>query len=148
MADKILQDRWTSRFVCHITVTSQWGDGVSNHQSHDCLLDCLFGRRSKKTSKFRVTGLCVGNSPVTGEFPAQMASNAKNVFIWWRHCHMAAGESPTSTSHFIYFKERWIITWSQETFFCIWVILARLSHAPQTSHGRGMHSRSSSCFEW
>ena len=26
-----------------------------------------------------------GNSPVTGEFPAQMASNAKNVSIWWRH---------------------------------------------------------------
>ena len=25
------------------------------------------------------------NSPVTGEFPAQMASNAENVFIWWRH---------------------------------------------------------------
>ena len=28
-------------------------------------------RRSKKTSKLRVTGLCDGNSPVTGEFPAQ-----------------------------------------------------------------------------
>ena len=25
----------------------------------------------KKTSKLRVTGLCDGNSPVTGEFPAQ-----------------------------------------------------------------------------
>ena len=39
----------------------------------------------KDTSKLRVTGLCVGNSPVTGEFPAQMASNAENVSIWWRH---------------------------------------------------------------
>ena len=38
-----------------------------------------------KTSKLRVTGLCVGNSPVTEEFPAQMASNAENVSIWWRH---------------------------------------------------------------
>ena len=28
-------------------------------------------RRSKKTSKLRVTGLCAENSPVTGEFPAQ-----------------------------------------------------------------------------
>ena len=36
-------------------------------------------------TKLRVTGLCAGNSPVTSEFPAQMASNAKNVFIWWRH---------------------------------------------------------------
>ena len=39
----------------------------------------------KKTSKLRVTGLCAGNSPVTGEFPAQMASNAEIVSIWWRH---------------------------------------------------------------
>ena len=60
-------------------------DGVSNHQPHDCLLNRLFGRKSKWTSKFRVTGLCVGNSPGTGEFPAQMASNAENVSIWWRH---------------------------------------------------------------
>ena len=52
-------------------------DSVSNHQPHDCLLNRLFRRRSKKTSKLRVTGLCVGNSPVTGEFPAQMASNAE-----------------------------------------------------------------------
>ena len=44
-------------------------DGVSNHQSHDCLLNRLFRRRSKETSKLRVTGLCVGNSPVTVEFP-------------------------------------------------------------------------------
>ena len=61
------------------------GDSVSNHQPHDCLLNRLFRRRSKKTSKLRVTGLCAGNSPGTGEFPAQMASNAENVSIWWRH---------------------------------------------------------------
>ena len=60
-------------------------DSVSNHQPHDCLLNRLFRRRSKKTSKLRVTGLCAGNSPETGEFPAQMASDAENVSIWWRH---------------------------------------------------------------
>ena len=60
-------------------------DGVSNYQPLDYLLNRLFRRRSKKTSKLRVTGLCAGNSPVTGEFPAQRASNAENVFIWWRH---------------------------------------------------------------
>ena len=38
-------------------------DGVSNHQPHDCLLNRLFGRRLKKTSKLRVTGLCAGKSP-------------------------------------------------------------------------------------
>ena len=60
-------------------------DGVSNHQPHDYLLNRLFGRRSKKTWKLRFTGLCAGNSPGTREFPAQMASNAGNVSIWWRH---------------------------------------------------------------
>ena len=58
---------------------------ASNHQPHYCLLNRLFRRRSKKTSKLRVTGRFVGNSPVTGEFPAKMASKAENVSIWWRH---------------------------------------------------------------
>ena len=62
----------------NITVTS-------NHQLHDCLLNRLFRRRSKKTSKRRVIGLCVENSPGTGEFPTQMASNAEIVSIWWHH---------------------------------------------------------------
>ena len=60
-------------------------DGVSNHQRLDCLLNCLFRCRSKKKSKLRITGLCEENSPVTGEFPSQRASNAENVSIWWRH---------------------------------------------------------------
>ena len=59
--------------------------GVSNHQPRYCLLNPLFRRRPKKTSKLRVTGLCAGNSPVTGEFPEQRASNAENVSIGWRH---------------------------------------------------------------
>ena len=59
-------------------------DGVSNQQRFDCLLNRLFRRRSKKTWKLCVTGLCEGNSPGTGEFPVQSASNAENVSIWWR----------------------------------------------------------------
>ena len=39
----------------------------------------------QKTSKLRVTGLCAGNSLVTGEFPTQKVSDAENVSIWWRH---------------------------------------------------------------
>ena len=50
-------------------------------QPHECLFNRLLRRRSKKASKLRVTGLCAGNSPGTGEFPAQMASNAENVSI-------------------------------------------------------------------
>ena len=52
--------------ICH-SVSLRWRhndqDGVSNHQPHGCLLNRLFRRRSNKTSKLRVTGLCVGNSP-------------------------------------------------------------------------------------
>ena len=87
--------------------------GVSNHQPHDCLLSRLFRRRSKKISKLRVTGLCEGNSPGTGEFPAQMASNAENVSIWWRHyalfqrkpyvsCHLLTTLGPNQNNrHFV-----------------------------------------------
>ena len=50
-----------------IWITLQWRhndhDSVSNHQPHGRLFNRLFRRRSKKTSKLRVTGLCVGNSP-------------------------------------------------------------------------------------
>ena len=92
---------WIGLF--HIITALQWRhngrDNVSNHQPHDYLLNRLFRRRSKKTSKFRVTGLCAGKSPGTDEFPAQMASNADNVSIClgWRHqwyrpgCDLADG---------------------------------------------------------
>ena len=60
-------------------------NGISNHQPRYCLLNRSFRCTSKKTSKLRVTGLCAGNSPVIGVFPAQMACNSENVPIWWRH---------------------------------------------------------------
>ena len=73
----------------HMLISLRWRHndhaGVSNHQPPGCLLNRLFRRKSKKTSKLRVTGLCAGNSPGTGEFSAQMASYAENVSIWWRH---------------------------------------------------------------
>ena len=71
---KTLQISWKfrRRLSIHCTILPQmftllWRhnepDGVSNHQPHGCLFNRLFGHRSKKTSKLRVTGLCVGNSP-------------------------------------------------------------------------------------
>ena len=63
-----------------------WG-----HLTHDCLLSRSFRRRSKKTSKLCVTGLCEGNSTVTGEFPSQRASNAENASIWVRHNKISFG---------------------------------------------------------
>ena len=61
----------TFRFVQHKHVLDvfslQWRhndhDGVWIHQPHGCLLNRSFGRRSKRTSKLRVTGLCAGDSP-------------------------------------------------------------------------------------
>ena len=84
--------------VCVIRSKSlQWRhngcDNVWNHQPYYRSLNRLFRRRSKETSKLRVTGLCEGNSPGTGEFPAQMASYAENVSIWWRH-HVMNDLSP------------------------------------------------------
>ena len=62
--------------ITHWTVFITWShngrDGVSNHQPYDCLLSGLFRRRSAKTPKLRVTGLCAGihrlpaNSPHKG----------------------------------------------------------------------------------
>ena len=65
-------------------LTLQWRhkghDGVSNHQPHHCLLNLLFRVQIKENSK----APC--HWPLgTGKFPAQMASNAENVSIWWRH---------------------------------------------------------------
>ena len=82
---KIPSDQYRNYHYNHYGWRHNVHNGVSNHQPRDCLLNHLFRRRSKKTWKLRVTGLCVGNSPGTGEFPAQMASNAENVSIWWRH---------------------------------------------------------------
>ena len=70
--------------IRHLKISLRWRherDGVLNPQPHDCLLR----RRSKKSSELRVTGLCEGNSLLTSEFPAQRASNAENLSIWWRH---------------------------------------------------------------
>ena len=43
------------------------------------------GADQRKHQSSATPGLCEGNSPVTGEFPSQKASNAENVSIWWRH---------------------------------------------------------------
>ena len=61
------------------------GAMTSQITSLTSLLNRFLWRRLKKTSKLRVTGLYVGRSPLTGEFPAQRTSNAENVSIWWRH---------------------------------------------------------------
>ena len=79
-----------------VYLSLQWrhndGDGVSNHRRIHYLLNRLFRSKSKKTSKLRGTGLCKGNSPVTGEFITQRATSGKclhlmtsHVTLNWRH---------------------------------------------------------------
>ena len=124
---------WSHGSLCRQTTTSHGifclinieveneHDGHSNHRRLDCLLNRLFRRRSKKTSQLRVTGLCEGNSPVTGEFPAQRASNAEDVSIWWSH--KKTGYCPPSirnTSNFAilvlwnYIKSKYISVFPSE----------------------------------
>ena len=81
---------WTIRCLHHsrfITMTSYYS--VSNHQPHGCLLNRLFRRRWKKTSKLRVTGLCVGNSQGPVNSPHKGPVTRKmfpfdDVIMWYR----------------------------------------------------------------
>ena len=82
---------WGSLWQVDKYTTLQWRhigrDGVSNHQRFDCLFNRLLRRRSKTRQHQSSASLAFvrGNSPLTGEFPSQRASNAENVSIWWRH---------------------------------------------------------------
>ena len=113
----------------------QWrhngNDSVSNHRPYDCLLNRLFRRRSKKTSKLRVTGLCAGNSPETGEFPAQMASYAENASIWWRHHVMLCFEETLRCIYTI--GKIWNIWKAQREHSYLTCWFARNGFAPATN---------------
>ena len=58
--------------------------GISNHQHLDCLLSRLFRRTPKKIWK-RITGLCEGDPPVTGEFLSQRA-RGKHLHLMTSSC--------------------------------------------------------------
>ena len=53
----------TSSYAMTLRWVQNGRDNVSNHHPHDCLFNRLLRRRSKKTSKLCVTGICVENSP-------------------------------------------------------------------------------------
>ena len=92
---------WVNQTHSHLLMTIHghaW-QGVSTHYS-DVILGAMAtqitslaivystvysGADQKKHQGSASLALCAGNSPVTGEFPAQKASNAENVSIWWRH---------------------------------------------------------------
>ena len=65
------------RVICHHLEHS-----VVNIASHKSHYTTQILRSGHETSTFIEIS---GGWPGTGEFPAQMASNAENVSIWWRH---------------------------------------------------------------
>ena len=81
--------RWIDGYLRSLHWRHNDHDSVSNHQPHGCLLNRLFRRRSKQTSKLRVTGLCVGNSPGPVNSPHKGPVTRKMVpfddVIMWRH---------------------------------------------------------------
>ena len=114
---------------CHMTFSLQWRQngrhGVSNHQPHHYLLSRLFRRRSKKTSKLRVTGLFLRNSPFTGDFPAEIASNAENVSIWWYH-HVSIAITTNFQRKAVYHQWSWnyisfISTFYRFNYLSVWI---------------------------
>ena len=78
--------RWPYVWSCKgITMTLKWVQRRLKSPASRLFIQSFLQAQIKETSKLRFAGLCEGNSPVTGEFLAQRASNAENVFIWWRH---------------------------------------------------------------
>ena len=82
-----------------ITMSSNWERWRLKSPASPLLTQPLIQAQIKENIKApRHWPLC-GNSPLTGEFPAQMASNAKIVSIWWRH-HVSTGRIFAGTPTF------------------------------------------------
>ena len=102
---------------------------------------------AKKTSKLLVTGLCAGNSPETGAFPAQMASNTENVSIWWRH----HDSSPRWVWHWMSFMKSsliWVLitrSW-HGSIFCVAALCEE--NPPVTGGFSWQRATNMACFLW
>ena len=85
----------------YITVTSQWARWHLKSPASRLFTQLFIQAQIKKqTPKLRVTGICAGNSPVIGEFPAQRTSNAENVSIWRRHHEVTPSEKVEYSSYY------------------------------------------------
>ena len=81
--------RYASGWTCLCSL--QWRhngrDGVSNHQPDHCLLNRLFWRRSKKTSKLPITGLFVGIHRWPANSPLKWTVTRKYTHLTTSSCH-------------------------------------------------------------
>ena len=93
MSSKPDVERHLSVIMSHINFGNHYGDVIMGAIAFQFTsLTIVYSKvysdvdeRKHQSSASLAHGLCVGNSPGTGEFPAQMASNAENVSVWWRH---------------------------------------------------------------
>ena len=122
----VISKGWSTNISYRLRSQLQWRHnqrhGASNHRHLHCLLHCWYRPRSKKAWKLRVTGLWAGNSPVTVEFPAQKASNAENVSIWWRHHVSTSCEIvPRWMSHTTSDNSNtaWAMAWCRLALWCV-----------------------------
>ena len=83
--------QWCIRYIPQVMTLPHYNDVIMSAMASQIISSTIVystvysRRRSKKTPKLCVTLLCEGKSAVTGEFSEQIASNAENVSIWWRH---------------------------------------------------------------
>ena len=119
----------------HAVISLPWRhnerNGISNLRPHDCLSNRLFRRKSKKTSKLRVTGFCEGNSPVTGEFPAQRPVTWKmfqfeDSIMIWRKCTSIL--IYTEAEHYSWVWWKIILGTRNEKFWLMWSVPFQFTH--------------------
>ena len=89
--ERTIDNHWNKRLHNDImtskcfTLMSQWAWWRLKSPALRLFTQPLIQAQIKENIKAPRHCLCEGNSLGTGEFPAQMANNAENVSIWWRH---------------------------------------------------------------
>ena len=96
MLNKLISTRFDQVWAYFSVVESFWNFVQSTTVMLDVVICAKFQNDSPASRVFTqpfvqaqikedIKAPCHWPSPVTGEFPAQRASNAENVCIWWRH---------------------------------------------------------------
>ena len=123
-----------------ITVTSKWERWRLKSPASP-----LFTQASSSAS----LAICARNSPGTGEFPAQMASNAGNFSLWWRHhtyeIHLGWWSLPSvyrTPEQDLYPTPDWSAKYTTKTpwhrnVICLWNLLVT-THERPIIHESGM----------
>ena len=80
--------RWLFSFIVFSSIfTDHYSDVIMSTMACQITVSIVYSTVCSGADQRspQISGLCERNSPVTGEFPPQRASNAETVFIWWRH---------------------------------------------------------------